>query len=354
MTSAGTMAHCVCNFKRLILSMTQKKKIAPAQKPEDFIGWKSEDGKLEVIGIAGKRYTNTLFKVTCTECSKDPELFPDGYFVSLKSDLVMGKKPCGCSIYKWEDWQYLILARRAAKGRFIVHGFAEKFNGKTTKLDLECLKDGYKWTAMVHDINHKGSGCPRCKGVTVAEQKKTPEHVALQKCIDICKEMNYKDIGFLEGYKNNKSRFEYICKIHGKQVVKYDAFVNSGTRCNGCAISGYSTNKQGTFYVYQWIKDNHSFIKFGITNQKELSRIKKQKRGTEYKYKKIWSETFEDGSIPLYIENYIKNSGIEIGIMSKEEFQDGFTETTNISNLVVLENIITDALCLLITEKFLN
>jgi hypothetical protein len=34
----------------------------------------------------------------------------------------------------------------------------------------------------------------------------------------------------------------------------------------------------------------------------------------------VWSATFEDGSIPLHIENYIKNSGIEIGIMSKEEF----------------------------------
>ena len=42
------------------------------QKPEDFIGWISPDGKLEVIGIAGKQGTKTLFKVTCSECSKDP------------------------------------------------------------------------------------------------------------------------------------------------------------------------------------------------------------------------------------------------------------------------------------------
>jgi hypothetical protein len=56
----------------------------------------------------------------------------------------------------------------------------------------------------------------------------------------------------------------------------------------------------------------------------------------------------------LYIENYIKNSGIEIGTMSKKDFPDGFTETTHISNLVVLENLVTDALCLLTTEKVLN
>ena len=62
------------------------KEVRKIEKAEDFVGWKSPDGKLEVIGIAGKQGRITTFKVTCTECSKDPELFPDGYFVSLKGD----------------------------------------------------------------------------------------------------------------------------------------------------------------------------------------------------------------------------------------------------------------------------
>lgn len=45
-----------------------KKKRAPAQKPEDFVGWKSPDGKLEVIGINGKQGRAVTFKVTCAEC----------------------------------------------------------------------------------------------------------------------------------------------------------------------------------------------------------------------------------------------------------------------------------------------
>ena len=90
--------------------MTEKKKY---ERAEDFIGWKSEDGKLEVTGIAGKQGRNTTFKVKCIECSKDHELFPDGYFISLRQHLVNGAKPCGCSKSpKWVDWQYLILARR--------------------------------------------------------------------------------------------------------------------------------------------------------------------------------------------------------------------------------------------------
>jgi hypothetical protein len=111
------------------------------EKSEDFIGWKSEDGKLEVIGIHGKTKGRiSIFKVTCTECYRDSELFPDGYFVSLKGHLLNGEKPCGCSkIPKWNKDQFLILARRAAKERFIVHGFAEEFHGQKTKLNLVFL-----------------------------------------------------------------------------------------------------------------------------------------------------------------------------------------------------------------------
>ena len=70
--------------------MTEKKKY---EKAEDFIGWKSPDGKLEVIGIAGKQGTAATFKVTCTECSKDKELFPDGYFVSQKGVWLTDQSP---------------------------------------------------------------------------------------------------------------------------------------------------------------------------------------------------------------------------------------------------------------------
>ena len=205
--------------------------IKKREKPEDFIGWKSPDGKLEVIGIAEKHKNGRkLFKVTCTECSKDKELFSDGYFASTKGNLKNNSKPCACSRYNWEDWQYLVLARRAAKGRFIVHGFAEEFDGKSTKLNLECLKDGHKWTASVDNIVNNGTGCPKCCG-----NIKLTEQESLQKCLDICKEMGYDAVGFVDGYKGcHETRFEYVCKIHGKQEVKYYHFINSRSRCSGC------------------------------------------------------------------------------------------------------------------------
>ena len=270
--------------------MTEKKKY---EKAEDFIGWKSPDGKLEVIGIAGKQGTAATFKVTCTECSKDKELFPDDYFVSTKGHLKSGKKPCGCSKKpEWKDWQHLILARRAAKGHFIVHGFAEHFKGAYTILNLECLKDGHKWIASINNIINQGNGCAKCSGVY-----KPTEQEALQKCIDICKEMNYEAIGFVDGYKGaHKTRFEYICKIHGKQGVSYNAFVNQGNQCRGCwkdklkelgnGNGYYPERKDEVDYLYI-LNFNDKFIKVGRSFDVD-ERIKGLKKPSESGIKKIY------------------------------------------------------------------
>ena len=238
------------------------------QKTEDFIGWKSPDRNLEVIGIHGRQGTNALYRVTCTECSKDPELFPRGYFVSLKQNLINGKKPCGCSKSpRWEDWQFLILAHRAAKDRFIVHGFAEVFKNCKTKLNLECLEDGHKWTASINNVVNNGRGCPKCSGVY-----KQTEQEALQKCIDICKEMDYNAIGFVNSYKNKNSCFEYVCKAHGKQNVSYHNFVNRGSRCRCCYrdrqrelgnLYGYYPERKDEQDFLYILNFNNKFIKVG-------------------------------------------------------------------------------------------
>lgn len=238
------------------------------ETPEDFIGWKSEDGKLEVIGIHGKQGQITTFKVTCHKCKEDKELFPDEHFVSTKGHLVNGCKPCGCSKKpEWNKEQYLILARRAANGRFIVHGFAEEFRGSKTKLNLECLKDGHKWTARTNHIINTGSGCPKC-----SDNARPTEQEVLERCKEICKIEEYEPIGFVGRYTNKSSRFEYKCLKHGKQNVSYNDFVNKGTRCKDCwkykqkEMSGrdgyYPERKDEKDFLYI-LNFNNKYIKVG-------------------------------------------------------------------------------------------
>ena len=265
------------------------------EKAEDFIGWKSPDGKLEVVGIAdetGKK-GRKLFKVTCTECSKDKELFPDGYFVSTKHHLIRGSKPCGCSKWpKWKNWQFLILARRAGEKKgFIVHGFAEPFKNAHTELNLECLKDGHKWTASINNVNNQGVGCLKC-----SKKYRPTEQEALQKCSDICKEMDYDVVGFVDGYKNHRSRVEYICKIHGKQSVQYHSLVSGGKRCMGCwkdrrkelgnGNGYYPERKDEQDYLYI-LNFNDKFIKVGRSFDVN-ERIRNLRKPSESGIKKIY------------------------------------------------------------------
>lgn len=295
---------------------------------------------MEVIGVAGRRGCNKVYKVTCTECSKDTELFPDGHFISTKADLKRRRKPCGCSTIKWETWQHLIIIKRAVSGRFKVHSFSEEHHGHKTKVKLECLECGYLWDANSNDVIHKLSGCPKCKYRIHAINRKTPENVAFKNCSAICDAHGYTMMSFPSGYNNQNSKFEYMCPKHGVQLATYDNFVNGGTRCPLCAETGYRPDRPGSIYVVEWTNVNGSFIKFGITNRSVPDRLSDQIRVTKYKPNLIWWAYFEDGNIPKQLEKSIKQSGIELGVVIKKDFPDGYTETTQPFNMSKIEELI--------------
>lgn len=258
------------------------------ESAEDFIGWKSEDGNLEVIDIVEK-CKRTKFKVICHKCKDDKELFPLGYFVSQKVHLVNGKKPCGCAFNpKWNKDQFLILARRALQDKFIVHSFSGEFHGSRTKLNLECLVEGHKWVASIYKVINNGTGCPKC-----SNKYRPTEQEALDKCKIICETEEYESLGFVDGYKNTYSRFEYKCQKHGIQNVSYNSFINNGCRCKGCwkekqkeLLSGfygyYPERKDEVDFLYvldfdsKFLKVGRSFnIDGRIVNLKSVSKIKK-------------------------------------------------------------------------------
>lgn len=100
-----------------------------------------------------------------------------------------------------------------------------------------------------------------------------------------------------------------------------------------CAKYGYKESQSGWFYIYKWSDGSNSFIKFGVTNRDLKSRIREQAKHTNFTKTLIYCRKFEDGRIPKIIEDEVKSSGVELNVISKLQFPDGFTETTLISNL---------------------
>lgn len=246
------------------------------EKYDNFIGWKSSDGLLEVVSVhsESKDGKPKMYKVICVECSKDKDLFPDGYFVSTKGNLEKNKKPCGCSNFpKWHDWQYLVLLNRVSTSRFKVLGFDGEFKDISTKVKCECLKDGHTWSAGISPLL-KGHGCPSCGKIASKQKRKIPTENALRRCEDVCEKEGYTSLGFPNGYTNSSSVFEYRCEEHGKQSVTFSNFTKpNGTKCPYCV----GKKKMPHTFIKDILKrcslDNYTFIGFQNGYLGNLSKI---------------------------------------------------------------------------------
>lgn len=309
-------------------------------KESDIVGLEYKTGKTTIKVLRKtdiKRNGKYLYEVECDVCSKDKELFPNPILFT-KQIIDLRQASCGCrKKFHWCKEQYLIKVRRVAKEKgFIVHGFAEEFYGAHTKVSCECPIDNHKWLATMHHILKDGSACPRCSG-----RAAFTEQEALDKCIEICKQENYKPIGFIDGYKNNLSKFEYECVHHGSQKVSYNHFINDGTRCPTCSPCGYSNKKPGRFYLVRWFSEDIQFLKFGITNSELKSRISKQKGLSKLEYKIIFDFYFDNGQIPLDLEKEIKEK-LDTSFVNKSVFPDGFTETVSLCSFENIYNILNN------------
>ena len=313
-------------------------------KPEDFIGWISPDGNLEVIGIDGKgKDGKTLYKVVCKICLKDEELFPDGHFLSTKSKLTAGEKPCGCSFNpKWSKEQHIIRVSRVAKDKFIILGVVDTFKGNRTKLKCECIIDGYIWEPAIYNLM-LGKGCPKCGGRPI-----TKEPDALQKCVHLCFESGYIPLGFPNGYRNSKSRFEYICLKHGKQNISYSNFVNAGNRCQGCAkevsnVYGYfksKVDKEDYLYILSF---NSQYIKIGRTFNidRRMKELIKESGCDKIEILSLYKAKHKDiFSIEQDMHNKLRALGFEHNASTWS------TETFNIECIPLLQDMIKEYTCL--------
>jgi hypothetical protein len=239
-------------------------------KAEDFIGWKSEDGLLEVIGIAGKVSGKSVFKVTCSVCAKDPELFPDGYFLAYKSGLDNGSKPCGCSkAYKWSKNQYLIRAARSAQSKNLkiikIHD-NDNLKGKKARLDMECLICGYTYNTSFDTLINSPAGCKECWNQKKKIIHRTPSKEVIQKVLARCNDKGYSFVGFPNKYLNNRSKLLYLCPTHGVKSCSVANFCfKDGRGCPDCAADNkaLSTNTYGYYEKRKDEKDYFYVIKIG-------------------------------------------------------------------------------------------
>lgn len=126
---------------------------------DKFLGFNFKNKKGNTITVLS-RLEDGDYKVECSKCSKDTELFKNG-FKSKKERLLLEQSPCACTIYRWSEEQQIIRVNRVCKEKgYIFKGFQEGFKKNQTRVFLYNPKTNNSWNAFIADVLNKGNGDP--------------------------------------------------------------------------------------------------------------------------------------------------------------------------------------------------
>lgn len=301
-----------------------------------------KDGQLKVLGKCEKwhhpfgKYA-WLYAVQCSVCQKDPELYGDGIFKSIKSSLVKGQIPCGCSLSARRDETYykIICNRKALELGYKFHGWAEEFSDRKTKLILECPEHGVWKSGIINNFTNRSVGCPDCKAELVGKRfaKSNNSHI-----------LEFMATGsFAEGTVftrservdnlGRKAYWQVFCPICRITATAATSSLKQGSKPCEC-----SRSRQKIAYIKEIVRAGVSVaLKFGITSNVE-QRIKYFKRKTELEIKILDTYVFETVAGCRNAERKCIET-LECGIIEKSEMGDGFTETTYVKNLEAIREI---------------
>jgi hypothetical protein len=303
---------------------------------DEFVGTRfGKENQLEVIGWSGKSATSKMYVVKCSICEKDPELYGDGLFRSIKSSLILGQVPCGCSVSARRDERYykIVCQRKAGELGYVFHGWAGEFTDRKTKLSLECKTHGIWSSGIINNFINRNVGCPGCRFEAVGKRASKPDEEFVR---DFFATGSFSEgttfaRSTTEDFKGHRPYWKVFCPDCLQNVEARSATLMKGNRSCGCA-----KQRQTEAYI-NLIKDNDNIIaiKFGISNN-SLIRVSQQQRvsGLDVVLHKVYK--FPNISDCKAAERECINT-LTCGVVDRQLLPDGYSETTyphNIEDIV--------------------
>lgn len=290
------------------------------------------NNQLTIVGWSGKQGTTKRYLVKCHICSEDSDLFGEGYFRIIKSEINKGTLPCGCSkIPKWSKDQHLILCQRKAKELGVTfRGFVGEFKGAKTRCILNCPQHGdYEVGKISYLVNRDYKGCSACKSQTTSERVTKPDSEMIESFMRLG--VFHKDTKFWRSDRLNsygyKTYWKLFCPVCEEEAESY-----TGSLQNGCVPCACKTTKSNRAYITGiYDSSNIVAVKFGVARSPER-RLKEQTSKTIYDLETLGVWEFPKESMCLIAERECK-SRLECAVLPKEEIMDGYTETSYVSNI---------------------
>jgi hypothetical protein len=288
--------------------------------------------QLVVIGYNGAKYNNKFYILICHQCSKDPELFGEGYFKSTKSNLIKGAVPCGCGKNpRWSKQQYSVLcSRKATELGYLFMGFAGGWKGRDTKIKMLCEKHGEWVTGSIHNLINSEQGCPSCGAEITAKSSTKPDDVMIKSFHDSASfhpETEFWRSGRLNSY-GYPTYWHVFCPICSQQAESLQGNLQAGYRPCGC-----SKQQQKEAYINLICDDADLLVavKFGVARN-SIQRTARQSSKSVYKVSNHSVYIFPTVQFCKKAERECKQE-LECGVVLKRDMPDGYTETTWVYNL---------------------
>jgi len=180
-------------------------------------------------------------------------------------------------------------------------------------------EDSSKFSARLGDIL-SGKKCCRCSSYSFSLEDKELQ------AREYVTNLQGHYYGWVEG-KEGKS-VEWICASNHKNKTTMSVFGNNGG-CSTCAKGGFKPNSEASFYIVEWYGYGESYLKYGVTNQEVLQRIKQQARKAHLDYNILYTFYNDSGQAVLDVENKVKDLYGRDGVCPKQWLPDGFTETVH-------------------------
>lgn len=284
---------------------------------------------ITILGWTRMKGSLRFYAFHCSECAKDTELYGDGVFESTKTSLIdKGYTPCGCGgSYRPSKWQYEVkIKRKAAELGVEFLGWVDGFKTGASKIQMTC--DRGDWTPRANFFVQKGHIAFN-RGLS-----RMDDELIIAKFF--ATGAFHEDTKFSRARLYDKWYWRVECPVCKEVGHSQPQHLQRGSRCCKCG------NYKQRFSYLTLVVDNGLPIalKFGITRTSEM-RIKYQARETPYDLESLgmWEYPTKDQCVSA--ERYCMKN-FECGVLSREEFGDGYTETTYAYNIEAIIKVYED------------
>lgn len=208
----------------------------------------------------------------------------------------------GCPICAKESTKNLLRLGRdefIAKAKTIVKEDYDyslvEYKNTYTKVSILCKESDHGVFQITPRNFLQGGRCQKCMKIQGDNKRRKTQEEFLEQ-LSKCEALGIT-YEYIE-YKNDKTKVVFNCAEHGKFSALPQNFLH-GTRCPDCSVSGYKTGKPGHLYI---LSDGVT-TKVGITNLTPSVRARSVAISGGPTMDVITDMYFNDGSIPLKIEN---------------------------------------------------